>query len=221
VDRPDVEAFFDDLQSRERKLAFSTAKGYQDQLRQFLKYLTDERYGWAATCRERFGAAPRQPLDEWNTIVGVSTYIGNPRRRPLTYDEVQALFDAATHGLVEEVRARGRKGGLAAQRNAALLKTVYAFGRRRREAEGLELQISWRSSWRLGARMTGEKPWYTTLFGTYMWSTSRNLPGRAREISPGRRSNAASRMDTRKCAGISTRCDLLSEPFPVVVEGER
>jgi site-specific recombinase XerD len=135
---PDVEAFFDDLQSRERKLAFSTAKGYQDHLRLFLEYLTDERYGWAATCRERFGAAPRQLLDEWNTIVRVSTYIGNPRRRPLTYDEVQALFDAAD-GLVEEVRARGRKGGLTTQRDAALLKTIYAFGLRRREAEGLDL----------------------------------------------------------------------------------
>jgi site-specific recombinase XerD len=51
---------------------------------------------------------------------------------------VQALFDAAD-GLVEEVRARGRKGGLTAQRDAALLKTIYAFGLRRREAEGLDL----------------------------------------------------------------------------------
>ena len=33
----------------------------------------------------------------------------------------------------------GRKGALAAQRDAALLKTVYAFGLRRREAWGLDL----------------------------------------------------------------------------------
>src|SRR3954451_18756876 len=42
---PDVEAFFDDLQSREKQLAFSTAKGYQTHLRLFLEYLTDDRYG--------------------------------------------------------------------------------------------------------------------------------------------------------------------------------
>ena len=51
---------------------------------------------------------------------------------------MQALFDAAD-GQVEEIRSRGRKGALAAQRDAALLKTVYAFGLRRREAWGLDL----------------------------------------------------------------------------------
>ncbi len=34
---------------------------------------------------------------------------------------------------------RGRKGALAAQRDAVLLKTIYAFGLRRREAWGLDL----------------------------------------------------------------------------------
>jgi hypothetical protein len=40
---------------------------------------------------------------------------------------VQALFDAAD-GLVEQVHARGRKGGVAALRDAIVPKTVYAFG---------------------------------------------------------------------------------------------
>jgi site-specific recombinase XerD len=39
---------------------------------------------------------------------------------------------------VEQIRSRGRKGALAAQRDAALLKVVYAFGLRRREAWGLD-----------------------------------------------------------------------------------
>jgi hypothetical protein len=60
----------------------------------------------------RFGVAPAQVLHEWNTIVHVSDYEGDPRRRPLTYDEVQALFDAAD-GHVEQVGARRGKGGLA------------------------------------------------------------------------------------------------------------
>lgn len=56
----------------------------------------------------------------------------------MTYDEVQALFDAAD-SRVEMVRKRRRKGALAALRDAALLKTVYAYGLRRREVIGLDL----------------------------------------------------------------------------------
>ena len=82
-------------------------------------------------------AAP-QVFHEWNTVVHVTDYEGAAGRRPLTYDEVQALFDAAD-ARVEEIRRRGRKGALAAMRDAALLKTVYAFGLRRREASGLDL----------------------------------------------------------------------------------
>jgi hypothetical protein len=101
--------------------------GYQTVLRLFLDYATDRRYGWPAECVERFGQAQAQLLHEWNTVAHVGEYEGDPRRRPLTYDEVQALFDAAD-GLIDDIRARGRKGALAAQRDAALLKTVYASG---------------------------------------------------------------------------------------------
>jgi integrase/recombinase XerD len=119
-------------------VAVSTARNYQNTLRLFCGYASDARYGWAAKCLEEFGSAPRQILDEWNTVAHVTEYEGQSHRRPLTYDEVQALFDAAD-GRVEEIRSRGRKGALAAQRDAALLKTVYAFGLRRREAWGLDL----------------------------------------------------------------------------------
>jgi integrase len=114
-------------------LAESTGRGYQLTLRLFCDFVTDPRYGWAAACLERFGQAPSKILHEWNTVAHVSDFEGRPGRRPLTYDEVQALFDAAD-GRVEEIRKRGRKGALAAMRDAALLKTVYAFGLRRREA---------------------------------------------------------------------------------------
>ncbi len=46
---------------------------------------------------------------------------------------VQELFDAAD-GRVEAIRARGRKGAVAALRDAVRLKTIYAYGLRRREA---------------------------------------------------------------------------------------
>jgi integrase/recombinase XerD len=119
-------------------VAVSTARNYQNTLRLFCGYASDARYGWVARCLEQFGSAPRQILDEWNTVAHVTEFEGQPHRRPLTYDEVQALFDAAD-GRVEEIRSRGRKGALAAQRDAMLLKTIYAFGLRRREAWGLDL----------------------------------------------------------------------------------
>jgi site-specific recombinase XerD len=119
-------------------VAVSTGRNYQNTLRLFCGYAADVRYGWVARCLEQFGSVPRQILDEWNTVAHVTEFEGQPHRRPLTYDEVQALFDAAD-GRVEEIRSRGRKGALAAQRDAALLKTVYAFGLRRREAWGPDL----------------------------------------------------------------------------------
>jgi integrase/recombinase XerD len=119
-------------------VAVSTARNYQNTLRLFCGYASDARYGWVSRCPEQFGSAPGQILDEWNTVAHVTEFEGQPHRRPLTYDEVQALFDAAD-GRVEEIRSRGRKGALAAQRDAALLKVIYAFGLRRREAWGLDL----------------------------------------------------------------------------------
>jgi site-specific recombinase XerD len=134
----EVEAFIDHLRSGAKPIVVSTARGYLCDLQMFLAYLVDRRYGWQQVCVDRFGQAPQQVLDEWNLVRHVTSFEGTPGRRPLTYDEVQALFDAAD-GRVEQIRRRGRKGGLAAQRDAALLKVVYAFGLRRREAWGLDL----------------------------------------------------------------------------------
>ncbi|MFF0595676.1 tyrosine-type recombinase/integrase [Streptomyces antibioticus] len=134
----EVEAFIDHLRSGQRPIVVSTARGYQNALRLFMEYVTDARYAWPQTCEEKFGQAPVQILHEWNTVAHVAEYEGDPRRRPLTYDGVQALFDAAD-ARVEEIRARRRKGALAAMRDAVLMKTVYAYGLRRREAWGLDL----------------------------------------------------------------------------------
>ena len=79
-----------------------------------------------------------QICHEWNTVAHVVDYEGRPARRALTYDEVQALFDAAD-GKVEEIRTRRRKGALAAMRDAVMLKVVYAYGLRRREAAMLDV----------------------------------------------------------------------------------
>jgi len=134
----EAEAFISHLRSGSQPIAVSTARGYEMAVQLFCAYITDARYGWPTVCLERFGSAPQQVFHEWNTGVHIDGYEGDPRRRPLTYDEVQALFDAADHR-VEEIRKRRRKGALAAMRDAAMLKTVYAFGLRRQEAAYLDL----------------------------------------------------------------------------------
>jgi site-specific recombinase XerD len=133
----EVEAFIADLLSGPAPLAHSTVRSYQLSLRLFCEFITDARYGWAVECDRRFGAAPAQICHEWNTVAHVSDYEGRPGRRALSYDEVQALFDAAD-ARVERISASGRKGTLAAMRDAAFVKTVYAFGLRRREAVRLD-----------------------------------------------------------------------------------
>ncbi|MFE9856392.1 tyrosine-type recombinase/integrase [Streptomyces sp. NPDC005780] len=135
----EAEAFISHLRSGAgRPLAVSTARGYEVVLRLFCAFVTDPRYDWPEECLRRFGRGPQQVFHEWNSIVHVSEFEGNPRRRPLTYDEVQLLFDAADCR-VDEIRSKRRKGALAAMRDAALLKAVYAYGLRRQEACGLDV----------------------------------------------------------------------------------
>ncbi|MGY2011686.1 hypothetical protein ACW9HC_32340 [Nocardia gipuzkoensis] len=89
-------------------------------------------------CRHRFGLFPQQVFHEGNSVLHVDWYEGDPRRRPLSFDEVQALFDAAD-GLAESKRGRGKEGAVAALRDSAALKTCYAFGLRRSEVSMLDM----------------------------------------------------------------------------------
>jgi integrase/recombinase XerD len=134
----EIEAFTAELVSGPAPLAHSTVRGYQVTVRLFCEFLTDARYGWAGECERRFGEAPVQICHEWNTVAHLVELECRPGRRALTYHEVQALFDAAD-ARVEQIRSRGRKGALAALRDAAILKTIYAFGLRRRETAQLDL----------------------------------------------------------------------------------
>jgi hypothetical protein len=113
----DAEEFIAHLRSpnRNRPIAMSTGRGYETTLALFMGYLTDRRYGWPEECLRRFGKVPQQIFHEDNRVAHVAGYEGAPGRRPLTYDEVQALFDVVD-SRVEEARARGRKGALTAMR---------------------------------------------------------------------------------------------------------
>ncbi|MDX3671962.1 tyrosine-type recombinase/integrase [Streptomyces europaeiscabiei] len=132
------EAFIAHLRSGVKPIQMSTARTYEVTIGLFMEYLLDARYGWGHTCLERFGEAPQAVFHEGNSVLHTVEYEGDPRRRPLTYDEVQALFDAldARPG---KIRASGRKGALGALRDAAVIKTVYAFGTRRTETSRLDL----------------------------------------------------------------------------------
>lgn len=134
----EAEAWISELRSGATPLRVSTLRGYEIDIKMFCEYLTDVRYPWMAECEQRFGVTPVQVFHEANSIVHVSDFEGDPGRRPLTYDEVQALFDAAD-ALAARIRSRGRKGAVQAVRDAALLKCVYAYGLRRREAVMLDL----------------------------------------------------------------------------------
>ncbi|QFG69506.1 tyrosine-type recombinase/integrase [Ornithinimicrobium pratense] len=128
----DVEDFTVSLASGPGARAPSTIRGYHLALRMFCDYVTDARYGWLKECRDRFAAVPSQVCHEWNTVAHLNEYEGRPARRPLTYGELQDLFDHLD-GQVERAASSGRKGALSALRDAQIFKTAYAFGLRRNE----------------------------------------------------------------------------------------
>lgn len=121
----------------QRRWAHSTLRSYQQSLRSFLAYVIDPVYGWDRECLTRFGTHAVQICGPTSTAVHVTDYEGRPRRRALTRVELQALFDAADDA-VAAVRSRGRKGWVPAFRDATLLKVLYGWGLRRREALMLE-----------------------------------------------------------------------------------
>jgi site-specific recombinase XerD len=135
----DVEDFTVSLTSEAGgRLAPATIRGYHLVLRMFCDYLTDPRYEWLRQCRDRFGQIPSQVCHEWNTVAHLADYEGRPGRRPFSYDEVQRLFDFLDNR-VERIATSGRKGALAALRDAQMIKTAYAYGLRRNELCRLEL----------------------------------------------------------------------------------
>lgn len=104
----------------------------------FCDYVTDSRYEWPSQCLDRFGQAPAQVCDERNTAAHLNDYEDRPQRHPLTYRELNALFDWLDDR-IDRVARSGRKGALTALRDATVIKTTYAFGLRRRELARLDV----------------------------------------------------------------------------------
>ncbi|MEU6720771.1 tyrosine-type recombinase/integrase [Nonomuraea sp. NPDC046802] len=115
----------------------STLRSYQGALRLFCDYITSPHYGWAAQCEALFGTHPVQVCHEWNTAAHLTDYEGDPDRRPMTREEIQAFLDHADDQVERAVRL-GRKGALAAYRDATVFKTIYGWGLRCVESCGLD-----------------------------------------------------------------------------------
>jgi hypothetical protein len=119
----------------EHHMARSTIWAYQSTVRLFTEFLCDSRYGWVAACEREFGVGVRPVAicHEWNTIAHLNDYEGSPEARPFTRQELQRFLDYVDEQVERAVRA-GRKGALAAYRDATLFKVLYGgvCGARRR-----------------------------------------------------------------------------------------
>lgn len=124
---------------KSKGLAASTIRQAQGCVSLFCDYLVSPSYDWVEICESRFGETPSQICHLWNTAKHVQDYEAGPGRRALTYEEVQCFFDHAD-AKVEAALSRGRKGALAALRDAQMFKTAYAFGLRRAELRGLDVE---------------------------------------------------------------------------------
>ena len=124
-----------------RGLSPSAIRNYQAAVSLFCGYVADPRYRWVEVCEQHFATHPVQVFHEWNTVVHRSDYEGRPGNRPMTREELQKFFDYCDDR-VATIAKSGRKGWLAAYRNATLFKATYAWGLRRREATKLET-VDW------------------------------------------------------------------------------
>ncbi len=116
----------------------STLRGYQVAVRGFCAFATDPAYGWVEECVGRFGSHPVQIVTDVNAARHVADVESEPAKRPFTRRELQDLFDYAD-GQVEFKRSQGKKGWMAAFRDATILKTAYSFGTRRTETQMLDV----------------------------------------------------------------------------------
>ncbi|SMX96721.1 Site-specific recombinase XerD [Brevibacterium aurantiacum] len=131
----DVDEFTADAAGR--SLTLSTLRQNHGAIRTFCDYITSPLYDWMEICDHQFGEVPSQVCLPWNTVAHRFEFEGDGKRRPLSYEEVERLFDTAD-ARVDKLALSGRKGALGALRDAQLLKTIYAFGLRRTEAVMLD-----------------------------------------------------------------------------------
>lgn len=132
-----ADEWFADLRAI-RHCSRSTVRGYQVAIRGFCGYLGDPAYAWAEECERRFGTHPIQVINEVNSAAHVADTESLPSKRAFTRVELQTLFDYADEQVAAK-RRLGRKGWIAALRDATMLKVAYSFGLRRNEIRMLDV----------------------------------------------------------------------------------
>jgi integrase/recombinase XerC len=125
--------------------AKSTIRSYHDAIRSFESYLIAPQYRWAEECGARFGTHPARICFESNTAAHLVDYEGRPDRRPMTREELQRFFDYADDQ-VGRAAGSGRKGALAAYRDATVFKVMYGWGLRCTETSKLDVTDWYRKS---------------------------------------------------------------------------
>ncbi|MFL6119668.1 tyrosine-type recombinase/integrase [Actinophytocola sp.] len=175
-----VDEFMTALIAEEGK-AESTIRGYQVALRLFCDFITSPHYRWVEACEERFGTHPVQVCHEWNTAAHLVDVESDPKRRPMTREEVQRLLDFADERVERAVRLR-RKGALTAYRDATVFKVIYGWGLRCTEVSKLDTVDFYRNpkapelgrfgmlQVRYGKRTRGSAPRRRTVASVMPWA---------------------------------------------------
>ena len=104
----DLDEFTAERRGEQKSLP--TIRAYQGSLRQFLNFVSDPRYQWAAVCEWLFGTQSVQICFEWNTVSHAADHEGRPARRSLTKLELQRLFDHADEQVEPPGPPAGRVG---------------------------------------------------------------------------------------------------------------
>lgn len=130
----DADDFFAHLRGVEN-LTHNTVRAYQGDVKLFLEYASDPAYDWNENCGRLFGSMFSQVVTNLNRSHHVQeTPEGSVR--PFSVRELQEFFDLADLEPERVLRA-GRRGALAAWRDAVAFKTLYAWGLRLNEMRHL------------------------------------------------------------------------------------
>lgn len=121
-----------------RSLAHSTVRSYQGSIRLFCEFATNPAYDWNENCGRLFGAVFVQVITEWNRVTHAQPSETKTSKRAFSQSELQKLFDLADLE-VDRILNAGRRGALAAMRDAVAFKTLYGWGLRSTEARHLQL----------------------------------------------------------------------------------
>ena len=176
----DADDFFSHLRGVQN-LSHNTVRAYQADVKLFLDFAGDSAYDWNARCGQLFGTVFSQVLSELNRATHAQE-TGEASKRPFSIQELQEFFDLADLE-PERILNSGRKGALAAWRDAVMFKTIYAWGLRHNEARHLILADFSRNirapsfgEWgllrvRQGKAMKGSAPKQRTVLTVFDWAT--------------------------------------------------